>query len=144
MTLNCHGSCHCLLLDFAKAFDSIPHQHLLLKLESIGITGNLLQWINHFLTSRSQRVIMNSKFSNWLPVLSGVPQGSILGPLLFIIYINDIVSVVQSSSIKIFSDDVSLYANVSSYNDCLQLQEDLSRIYNWFICWQLNLNLFKC
>jgi len=76
--------------------------------------------------------------------LSGVPQGSILGPLLFIIYINDIVSVVQSSSIKIFADDVSLYANVSSYNDCLQLQEDLSCIYNWSIHWQLNLNPSKC
>ena len=130
-TLDCRDSCHCLLLDFAKAFYSVPHQHLLLKLESIGITGNLLQWIDRFLTSRFQRVVINGKFSEWLPVLSGVPQGSILGPLLFIIYINDITSVVQSSSIRVFADDASLYAKVSTQDDCLKLQDDLSRIYNW-------------
>ena len=67
------GSCHCLLLDFAKAFDSVPHNHLLLKLESIGIYGNLLQWIAHFLSSCSQRVVVNGQLSSWLPVLSGVP-----------------------------------------------------------------------
>ena len=142
--LECRGSCHCLLLDFAKAFDSVPHQRLLLKLASIGITGHLLQWIDHFLTSRSQRVVINGKFSKWLPVLSGVPQGSILGPLLFIIYVNDITSVVQSSSVRIFADDVSLYAKVSSLHDCLMLHDDLSRIYNWSIRWQLHLNPNKC
>ena len=143
-TLDCRGSCHCLLLDFAKAFDSVPHKHLLLKLESMGITGHLLQWINHFLSSRSQRVVIDGQFSSWLPVLSGVPQGSILGPLLFIIYINDITSVVQSSSIRIFADDVSLHAKISTRFDCLKLQDDLSRIYNWSLRWQLNLNPLKC
>ena len=128
-------SCHCLFLDFAKTFDSVPHQHLLLKLESIGITGLLLKWINCFLTSRCQCVVINGKFSNWLPVLSGVPQGSILGPLLFIIYINDITSFVQSSSLKIFADDVSLYAQVSMPSDCLKLQEDLSHNYEWYLQW---------
>jgi len=108
------SSCHCLLLDFAKAFDSVPHQHLLLKLETIGITGNLLKWISAFLTSRSQRVVINGEFSDWLPVLSGVPQDSILGPLLFILYFDDITSVVQSSSVRVFADDVSLYAKIST------------------------------
>ena len=72
--LDHRGSCHCLLLDFAKAFDSVPHNRLLLKLESIGIYhGNLLQWIAHFLSSRFQRVVINGQFSSWLPVLNGVP-----------------------------------------------------------------------
>ena len=69
--LDCRGSCHCLFLDFAKAFDSVPHNPLSLKLESIGITGNLLQWTAHFLSSFSQRVVVNGQFSSWLPVLSG-------------------------------------------------------------------------
>jgi len=119
----------------------VAHQHLLLKLESIGITGNLLKWISAFLTSHSQGVVINGKFSDWLPVLSGVPQGSILGPLLSILHINDITSVVQSSSVRVFADDVSLYA---TQEDSLKLQDDLSRIYNWSLHWQLSLNPQKC
>ena len=118
-----------------KAFKGVPHQRLLLKLESIGITGPLLWWIKQFLTSRFQRVVVNGHSSNWLPVLSGVPQGSILGPLLFILFVNDITSVVKSSSIKVFADDVSVYAEVSSVDDCNRLQDDLSSIYNWSIKW---------
>ena len=84
--LDRRGSYQCLLLDFAKAFDSVPHNHLLLKLESMGVTGNLLQWIDHFLSSHSQRVVANSLFSSWLPVLSGDPQGSILGQLYCLLF----------------------------------------------------------
>ena len=87
---------------------------------------------------------MNGKSSNWLPVLSGVPQGSILGPLLFILYINDITSVIKSSSLKKFADDVSIYAKVLSVYDCLKAQEDLSCVYEWSVKWQLTLSPHKC
>jgi len=143
-SLDSRSSSHCLFLDFAKAFDSVPHQRLLLKLECLGIDGDLLQWLNFYLTNRFQRVMINGHFSEWLPVLSGVPQGSILGPLLFILYIDDLRSVVQSSSLKIYADDVALYAQVSSYEDCVKLQDDLNRVHAWSARWQLNLSPSKC
>ena len=86
-SLDSRRSSHCLLLDFAKAFDSVPHQRLLLKLEGLGIHGDLLKWLNYYLIHRFQRVVIGGRFSEWLLVLSGVLQGSILEPLLFILYI---------------------------------------------------------
>ena len=95
--------CTCIFLDLAKAFDSVPHSRLilLLKLECLGIKGDLLQWLKCFLTMRFQRVIINGTFSNLLPVLSGVPQGSVLGPLLILLYIDDIHCSVSHSSVLI-------------------------------------------
>ena len=95
--------------DFAKAFDSVPHQRLLFTLNSYGISGKVLQWIANFLRDRKQRVVLNGYKSSWTNVLSGVPQGSVLGPLLFLIYINDLPDCIESSSVRIFADDLKLY-----------------------------------
>ena len=89
---------HCLFLDFAKAFDTVPHERLLLKLNAIGFTGKLLNWFRGFLTTRYQRVVVNGSHSSWLTVKSGVPQGSVLGPLFFLIYVNDVHDVVFHSN----------------------------------------------
>jgi len=110
----------------------------------LGITGHLLNWLRSFLTSRSQRVVINGKFSRWLPVTSGVPQGSILGPLLFLLYIDDLATVVHHSTIKLFADDVGIYHEVKGYEDCKKLQDDLNRIFLWTVKWQLRLNSQKC
>ena len=139
--LECRDDCHCLCLNFAKAFDSVPHHRLLLKLQTLGVSGQLLEWIRCFLTIRSQQVIVNGHYSEWLPVVSGVPQSSILGPLLFILYIDDVRHSVNHSCIKIFADDISLYSQVSIYDDCLKLQNDLSKVFQRSIKWQLTLTL---
>ena len=95
-------------LDFSKAFDSVPHERLLLKLNKYGIDGPLLLWFRHFLTNRLQRVGIRGTYSNWSAVTSGVPQGTILGPILFLIYVNDIPNIVNSS-VKLFADDTKIY-----------------------------------
>ena len=126
-----------MFLDFSKEFDNVPHSRLLLKLESLGIAGDLLNWVRAFLTARAQRVVVNGSHSSWLPVISGVPQGSILGPLLFILYVNDIKSVISHSYLKMFADDLTLYRNIASVSDCELLQWDLRRIYEWTLTWLL-------
>ena len=137
------NSVHAIFLDFSKAFDSVPHQRLLLKVSCIGIRGKLLEWIKNFLVNRKQRVIFNGSQSGWKPVLSGVPQGSILGPLLFLVYINDIHQNL-SSPVSLFSDDCTLYHEISSSQDCFCLQADLDLVSRWSVIWQLPLNLSKC
>ena len=132
------------MLDLAKAFDSVPHHRLLLKLECLGISGNLLSWFNSFLTSRHQRVVVNGCFSEWLPVRSGVPQGSVLGPLLFVLYIDEIHQIVSNCTIKLFADDIALYKQIISADDQALLQDDLNKIYQWSLSWQLKLNPKKC
>ena len=117
-------STHAIFLDFAKAFDSVPHRRLLIKLENVGIRGKLLKWIEAFLTNRYQRVLLDGQASNWERVTSGVPQGSILGPLLFLLYVNDIGDNLKSPN-KLFADDCIVYKEIKERQDCEVLQRDI-------------------
>ena len=99
-------------LDFRKAFDAVPHSRLLRKLHGYGVAGKLLRWIEAFLSGRKQKVVVNGSHSDLVPVKSGVPQGSVLGPLLFLLYVNDIPSVVDCTA-KMFADDTKVYSSVS-------------------------------
>ena len=130
-------------LDFKKVFDAVPHQRLFRKLQAYGIHGNLLRWIESFLSGRKQQVLLGSCHSRWSPVPSGVPQGSVLGPLLFLVYINDIPDVV-TSSIKIFADDTKVYRSVANPFQIQDLQQDIDSVVEWSDRWQLPFNEAKC
>lgn len=131
-----------IFLDFEKAFDKVPHGRLLIKLSRLNIHPCVLSWIRGFLTNREQFVYANSHSSSLTPVLSGVPQGTVLGPLLFLIYINDLPCNI-SSHIRLFADDCVVYRAVTNPSDHLALQNDLSRIQNWCTTWLMSLNVAK-
>ena len=130
-------------LDFCKAFDKVPHRQLLNKLKHYGITGNLVKWIEQWLTKRNQQVTLENHVSSKLPVKFGVPQGTVLGPLMFLLYINDIDENI-SSTVRLFADDCVMYRIIDSLEDSLCLQRDLSTILNWTKKWQMQLNIDKC
>ena len=132
-----------IMLDFQKAFDTVPHKRLLHKLKSYGIEGQTLKWISLWLTNRLQRVTVDGATSTWVQVKSGVPQGTVLGPLLFLVYINDIGNNI-SSTLRLFADDCLLYRVIDSLEDVYLLQQDLNLIANWCQCWQMRLNINKC
>ena len=138
LCLEQRNTVHCLLLDFAKAFDSVPHERLLLKLSSLGINGQVLSWLRSFLTSRKQRVVINGVLSDWANVTSGVPQGTVLGPLLLLLYVNDLDSIIKNSTIKL------LLMMCYFMQECCALQDELHAISNWAKHWQLNLKIGKC
>ena len=130
-------------IDFQKAFDKVPHQRLCRKLESHGINGNVLNWIQGWLKNRKQRVDINGSQSEWSGVSSGVPQGSVLGPVLFLICINDIDSAVDTL-IKKFADDTKLYAGIKTEEQARSLQNSLHSVLKWGQDWQMLFNLNKC
>ena len=131
--------------DFSKAFDSVPHQRLLKKMESLGITGNTLTWVKAFLSDRQQCVRVEDKLSIWINVISGIPQGSVLGPILFVIFINDMPDMVESMC-QLFADDAKIFRNVHIRDEAsnLKLQKDLDNLYQWSQKWQLPFNTSKC
>ena len=132
-----------ILLDFTKAFDSVPHQRLLAKLKGYGIGGNLLNWLTHFIVGRKQRVSFRGHFSPWTMVTSGVPQGSVLGPVLFLAYMNDITTGVRSN-MRLFADDSKVYRIIYDENDEKQLQCDLNTLQKWSENWKLRFHPDKC
>ena len=132
-----------IFLDFSKAFDKVPHERLLLKLAALHLNADILAWIKAFLSNRSQSVIVNNQTSSVTPVTSGVPQGSVLGPLLFLIYINDLPLHV-SSNIRMFADDCVIYRKINSVSDNTSLQDDLRRVQEWCSLWLMELNSNKC
>ena len=133
-------------LDFAKAFDKVPHRRLATKCEAHGISGDILEWIIEWLSGRKQRVVLNGKCSNWNEVISGVPQGSVLGPTLFLLYINDIDFAIDltHSTIKKFADDTKIAMVVESEEDRLKFQSNLDRLVKWSEEWQMLFNIDKC
>lgn len=131
-------------VDFSRAFDSVVHKKLLYKLGSFGISGKLLLWIEAFLSGRSQSVLVQNHCSSWVEVTSGVPQGSVLGPILFILFINDIVSIGPAgTTAKLFADDLKLYSSIESMDSILSLQLALDNLLTWCRTWQLEVNISK-
>ena len=130
-------------LDFRKAFDTVPHRSLVYKLKHLGVRGHVLAWIEIFLRGRRQRVVLRNGSSTWNEVTSGVPQGSILGPLLFLFYVNDIPDIVSSTA-KMFADDTKVYRKISSKAGCDSLQSDLNELAAWSTRWLLEFNAEKC
>ena len=130
-------------LDFSKAFDKIPHKRLISKVKAYAIGGKIYGWIEQWLHDREQRVVVNGQTSEWAKVSSGVPQGSVLGPTLFLMYINDIDERVTSGILK-FADDTKIYTCVQTVEAAMILQEDLNRLCSWSKDWLMLFNVDKC
>ena len=131
------------ILDFEKAFDTVPHELLKAKLFSLGVSRQVITWVDSFLSNRSQSVVVNGTSSASAPVLSGVPQGSVLGPVLFLSYINDIVGV-ASSEVRLFADDCVCYRVIDDPSDCDVLQRDIYNLGQWAKTWGMRFHPAKC
>ena len=132
-----------ILLDFSKAFDKVNHPKLLHKLQMHGVQGKTLSWIQSFLVGRTQSVVLEGGCSDEVPVSSGVPQGSILGPILFLLYINDLFNNVQSQ-VRLFADDTTVYLTINHPSDASSLQKDLDLLQRWEVKWDMEFNPSKC
>ena len=131
------------ILDFSKAFDTVPHDRLLHKLHEYGITGQLHSWLSNFLQHRKMSVVVEGAISDETTVNSGVPQGTVLGPLLFLCHINDLPNTVKSK-VRLFADDCLLYREINCPQDHVALQEDLKKLETWANDWGMKFNPKKC
>ena len=132
-----------ILLDFSKAFDKVPHQRLLHKLNYYGVRGTTWHWIRDFLSKRTQHVNLGGTTSSLADVISGVPQGTVMGPLLFLTYINDLPEYTESDA-RLFADDCLLYRRINTQADADSLQKDLSSLQHWEQLWQMEFHPQKC
>ena len=133
----------CIYLDYAKAFDKVDHGILISKLKQYGVTEKYIAWIKSFLTGRTQTVVVNGCHSYSSSVISGVPQGSVLGPLLFIIYINDLSNLIKNAKILTFADDTKIISKISNVNDTKNLQKNLNSTIEWSFINNMELNSDK-
>ncbi|KAL8587797.1 hypothetical protein ACOMHN_021015 [Nucella lapillus] len=141
--INQNGQTDTILLDFAKAFDKVPHHRLRMKLHHYGIRGKTLDWVANFLANRTQQVGVEGEKSTIGHVTSGVPQGSVLGPTLFLAYINDLGNNIKAK-VRLFADDTILYRNIKHQQDADELQTDLKTLETWEKKWQMEFNVTKC
>ena len=132
------------VMDFAKTSNKVAHNRLLYKVSSYGVKGNTLSWIGSFLSGRSQKVVLEGNSSSSVRVLSGVPQGSVLVPVLFLIYINYLPEYVSSSTVQLFADDTLLYLTIHNSSDCNKLQDDINHLQKWESDWQMSFHPEKC
>ena len=132
--------------DFRKAFDSVPHEPLISKLHHTSLHPHIVRWVQCYLTDRSQRVVINGSESDVVKVISGVPQGSVLGPLLFFIYVNDLcnITLTHGSKVTMYVDDLVLYKVIDTESALSCLQEDINNIVQWARSNLLTLNYSKC
>jgi hypothetical protein len=131
------------LLDFSNAFDKVSHAKLIQKLEAYGINAILVKWIKSFLTVRKQRVLIGDNSSEWEDVTSSVPQGSVLGPLLFTIFINDLPDKIKNEC-RLYADDSKLIGVIEKEEDAMYIQKDIDSMQSWAKTWQMSFNYDKC
>jgi hypothetical protein len=139
------GQVDAIYTDFEKAFDKVPHKRLISKLQAYGINDILVNWIKDFLTGRQQQVRVNGSYSGWGKVTSGIPQGSVLGPVLFLLYINDLVDCCDGDpDMYLFADDAKIFKHILNPFDYDKVQNGLDALQEWSSRWLLNLNSKKC
>ena len=142
--LSCGSPVTEILLDFEKAFDNVSHARLLHKLDFYSIRGNLKAWIGSFLSGRKQKVVLDGCKSTEAEVLSGIPQGTVLGPLLFLAFINNLPDWAKHSDTRLFADDALLFRQIKGQKDAELLQQDLTALEEWEKTWQMSFHASKC
>ncbi|KAK3089125.1 hypothetical protein FSP39_001036 [Pinctada imbricata] len=141
--LDCGYGIDCIYMDYQKAFDTVPHKRLLKKLEAYNIGPETIEWIGDYLSDRKQQVSVNGEVSEWHEVTSGIPQGSVLGPTMFVIFINDLPDIVKST-VYLFADDTKIFNLVQEVEDKNTLQRDLEQLTTWSNTWLLRFHPQKC